>query len=56
MTKVIIVIGGGMIETVYSDQEIDLEIIDLDCADPNERIHAFQQMDEAAADPTLKGY
>ena len=50
--RVIILLGGGMIETVYSDQEIDMDIIDLD--DPSTKEREYARMEEANNDPRLK--
>ena len=56
MTRVVITVEEGRVVGVYSDQEIDVEIVDIDTVDPVELEDALHKIKEVEADKSLTFY
>ena len=55
MTKVAIVVRGGMVESVYTrNKNIDVELLDLDTIDEDERRERERRLSEIESSKTYK--
>ena len=55
MTKVAIVVRGGMVESVYTrNKNIDVELLDLDTLDEAERREREKRLSEVEGSKTYK--
>lgn len=48
MDKIVIVVEKGMVQSIYGTHpyQIDIEVLDLDCVDPDAGIHARLKLRE----------
>ena len=55
MTKVVIVVRDGMVESVYTrNKNIDVELLDLDTLDEDERREREKRLSEVEGSKTYK--
>lgn len=53
--KSIIVIEGGIVQSVYTDaDDLDVEIVDLDTEDPDELKETEERLEEVERDKSLR--
>lgn len=53
--KSIIVIEGGIVQSVYTDaDDLDVEIVDLDTEDPDELKETEERLEEIERDKSLR--
>ena len=53
MKRVVVLVEDGRVQNIYSDEELDIEIIDLDTQDPDDYEERLERLEEVEEDTTL---
>lgn len=51
--KLVIVVRGGDVESIYSDEHIDVQVIDFDTTDPDRQKEAEEDLQYFLSDSTF---